>query len=609
MENNTKKIKILVALAETAGDLFLITGTIKGLKKKFPNSNIFVACDPKFNNILEGNPDIRGILPFDESMYDYRAYGKWAMYDNVFDVVFCPAIVTQKIPHNWLNGKYAVALAKLYANACDVDLEPFYIKPVDVSRFNLPEKYITLQAKSGQDPKNYDLMKEVLSRIVGIPIVQLGGPNERINDDVIDLCGQTSFQEAAEIIKGADAHLGLDSVLMHFALHYDVPSVILFGGTLPEAAISHNQLHYSTTLMVVEPENRGPCLTSCHLIECAAKEMGYDKCINNIKPEDVVDKLGKLIGFQYIAPEIPVKLSSYIIVKDGNKYGFPYKECIEAALKVSDEVVVVDGGSKDYTIEDIDAMAQQDSRIKLHIHEWDMDSPTLFGDEKTYARQLCTGDWLLQLDADEIVQEPYPGAIKDIAKRYKSIDVIDLAQVNFYGDEQHIRIEDNCWKWRLSKNKPEIIHGVHGKARQIDMDTMKITMDKNISDACEYINADTLEIINHRPVFSPDFYRIHMTLRQTFLQNPQANNLEHLKSEYVTQLELNNKSFPVVFHYSWADLGRKKANGEFWDKTWHGQKKATHNITEDIHNRVEANATGNGDLIIEYSQHEKLSTL
>ena len=44
---------------------------------------------------------------------------------------------------------------------------------------------------------------------------------------------------------------------------------------------------------------------------------------------------------------------------------------------------------------------------------------------------------------------------------------------------------------------------------------------------------------------------------------------------------------PVIFHYSWLDLERKKLNGEFWDQTYHGKKEITHNTTKNITQRVE----------------------
>jgi len=59
------------------------------------------------------------------------------------------------------------------------------------------------------------------------------------------------------------------------------------------------------------------------------------------------------------------------------------------------------------------------------------------------------------------------------------------------------------------------------------------------------------------------------------------------KEEYIKELEQLIKTDPVVFHYSWFDLDRKKTNGAFWDETYHGRKKATHNRTEDIKDRID----------------------
>jgi hypothetical protein len=54
----------------------------------------------------------------------------------------------------------------------------------------------------------------------------------------------------------------------------------------------------------------------------------------------------------------------------------------------------------------------------------------------------------------------------------------------------------------------------------------------------------------------------------------------------------------LVFHYSWYDLNRKLANGEFWDSTYFGKRKATHNMSSDVHSRVEKNKTGNGEILV-----------
>ena len=223
--------------------------------------------------------------------------------------------------------------------------------------------------------------------------------------------------------------------------------------------------------------------------------------------------------------------------------------------------------------------------LKILQHPWDLDNPTLFGDEKTWARQQCTGNWLIQLDADEIIQEPYCGAIRDVIKRNQSTELIDFPVINFYGDNEHTRIEDHCWKWRLSKNNPNIIHGVHAEARVFDAENMKITMNKsgqNASDGCEFIYADSLKIVPHKAAFPRSFAEVHYIIKQEC-------NFEKYKEKYIEELLNLQKTSIVIYHYSWKDLNRKEKNGEFWDNTYHGKKSCTHNTSKDIKSRIEEN--------------------
>jgi glycosyltransferase involved in cell wall biosynthesis len=274
-----------------------------------------------------------------------------------------------------------------------------------------------------------------------------------------------------------------------------------------------------------------------------------------------------------------------MIIKDGIKYGFPFEESIAAARRVSDEVIVVDGGSTDGTFEKLQQIASVDSvdagialaRIKIEQHEWDMGSPTLFGDEKTFARELCIGTHLIQLDADEIISEPEPGTIRRLIEQNRFDDVLDLPCINFYGDTETVRIEPNFWKWRISKNDPNILHGVHKEARQMDPDTAMITMDKTKSDSCEYIYDDTMEICKHKIAFDAKLIELHEKLKRKMIS----------EEEYLAALNKVIKEGPVIFHYSWLDLERKTSNGSFWDQTFHGKKQATHNTTKDITGRVE----------------------
>ncbi|MFH1412008.1 MAG: glycosyltransferase family 2 protein [Candidatus Omnitrophota bacterium] len=88
------------------------------------------------------------------------------------------------------------------------------------------------------------------------------------------------------------------------------------------------------------------------------------------------------------------RLSVVIIAK--NEEGRIAK-CLDS-LKWVDEVVVVDGMSTDRTSEICEKYG-----AKVIRHEFEGD----FGLERNIGNDNCTGDWILQLDADEIVPEEF----------------------------------------------------------------------------------------------------------------------------------------------------------------------------------------------------------
>lgn len=58
---------------------------------------------------------------------------------------------------------------------------------------------------------------------------------------------------------------------------------------------------------------------------------------------------------------------------------------------VADEVIVVDAGSNDRTVE-----IARSSGAKIHHRDWDN-----YAAQKAFAESLCSGEWLMNIDADE----------------------------------------------------------------------------------------------------------------------------------------------------------------------------------------------------------------
>lgn len=86
-----------------------------------------------------------------------------------------------------------------------------------------------------------------------------------------------------------------------------------------------------------------------------------------------------------------MKISLCMIVKNEEKY---IKMCLENAMKLADEAVIVDTGSTDKTKEIINEV---DGNIKVIDYKWEDD----FSKARNISIENATGEWILMLDADE----------------------------------------------------------------------------------------------------------------------------------------------------------------------------------------------------------------
>jgi glycosyltransferase involved in cell wall biosynthesis len=98
-----------------------------------------------------------------------------------------------------------------------------------------------------------------------------------------------------------------------------------------------------------------------------------------------------------------MSLSCCIITHDE---GDRIERCIRAALRIADEVVIVDSGSTDDTVEKAKSLG-----AKVYFRPWDG-----FGPQKRYAEDCATHDWILNLDADEVLTDELAREIETLMR-------------------------------------------------------------------------------------------------------------------------------------------------------------------------------------------------
>ena len=313
--------------------------------------------------------------------------------------------------------------------------------------------------------------------------------------------------------------------------------------------------------MVIEAKLLGCELYLNNFVQHASEEWFATK--NVVEIEEYLYSARKTFwsATKNIIEKVPT-ISGYTTTYNCISQRYPFEQSIRSMLMFCDEVIVVDGGSSDGTWETLKDMAETFAHLQVHSNPRDWNHPRFAvfdGEQKAFARSLCTKDFCWQMDSDEIVHEEDTSRIIDLTKKFpKGANILALPVVEYWGGYQKVRIDVNPWKWRLSKNLPEITHGIPVQLRVVDSNGQ--TYAQQGTDGCDMISKITGEMLPFVSFYLPE---VHSARMEACRGNPAALNAYH---EWMNNIVTN---VPGVYHFSWFDLERKiKTYKGYWGKHW-----------------------------------------
>ncbi len=258
-------------------------------------------------------------------------------------------------------------------------------------------------------------------------------------------------------------------------------------------------------------------------------------------------------------------LSSYTTVYNCIKNKYPWEEAIKCLLGFSDEVCVIDGGSQDGTWERLKKLSEENESLKIKQCIIDWNRPDFAyesdGRQKARARKMCTGDVCWQSDIDELVVEDDYEKIKVICKAFyeTKLDLLALPLVEYWGDKGKVRVDINPWKWRISKNKDYITHGIPDTHLRVSESGYEYSLKG--SDSCDYINSTTKQRIPFGIIFDIE--------NLNYIRNYALAGNEEMLNLYQKKIEDLIKNIPTIRHYSWYNIENKIHNYKnHWSKFW-----------------------------------------
>ncbi|MFK7735598.1 MAG: glycosyltransferase [Pirellulaceae bacterium] len=171
-----------------------------------------------------------------------------------------------------------------------------------------------------------------------------------------------------------------------------------------------------------------------------------------------------------------MRVAGFTIVRNAIHYDYPIREAILSALPLVDEMVVAVGQGTDGTRELVEAI--DDPKIRIIDTVWDDKLRTggqVLAQQTNLAMSHCDGDWLLYLQADEVLHEADYGRIRDSMERYKDHPTVEGLSFRYHHFRGDYTIRDPLpYRWQVRVVRPGIGVTSHGDACGFRRDGQKL---------------------------------------------------------------------------------------------------------------------------------------
>lgn len=332
-------MNILIIHTAFIGDIALSTPFLRAVSDKYPDADIYYLTTPAGAALLENNPLIKEVIVFDKKGKDkglkgffktvkllrkykfnkafilhrylrssFLGYFSGAGERIGFDVASGSFLYTKKIKYrkdlheidrllsfvNGETGKYKVEIYPSDVNISNIDIiwEKYGIEKQKIIAVAPGSKWYTKMW-----PREYfDELLDKLSNLENVKIILVGGKEDKEielknADKTIDLRGETSLLDLAEILKRTDVLVTNDSSPIHIGSAFEKPFIAaIFGPTVKEFGFTPS----NKKNMVIETEGLEcrPCGMHGH-DKCP---LGHFKCMREITPEKVFEIVVKELG-------------------------------------------------------------------------------------------------------------------------------------------------------------------------------------------------------------------------------------------------------------------------------------------------------------------------
>jgi len=324
-------MRILLIQTSFLGDVILSTPVISGLKKLYPDAELYVMTTPLAAGLLANHPLIQKVIPFEKrgkhrgikglklfskelASYQfskiYSLHRSWRtsllvrMTDVPVRIGFKDAWGSRWAYTNRVNKAGAGEHAVLRYLSLLFDEKPREFFETKLSLFAepmsklsspiqsiLPESYVCLFPGSEWMTKRWQRYRELAQLLIqkGERVLILGSKKEAEENErqmsgipVVHLSGKTSLAETISIVSKAKGVVCNDSMALHMASAFEVPRVSVFCATSPSFGFGPWGAYGK-----VEEVLDLPC-KPCRRHGSQSCPTGTNRCMTGVEPKDVL---------------------------------------------------------------------------------------------------------------------------------------------------------------------------------------------------------------------------------------------------------------------------------------------------------------------------------
>ena len=271
--DKSKIRSILLISLSNVGDVILTFPVIDILKRDIPRAQLSIVVGPKAKSLFWGNPYLKEVYIFDKKQSGLRKLG-WLIslqrkkFDLVVDLrnTVIPFLISaryrtspefRKFPALHMKTKHLNRLRSIFDFETEshrryslfrLESDSRYVDNIVREAMKSHKKIFVVAPGAANQikrwtPEGFARLCDQLIESLKVKIIFVGDKSDVSTVDAVvhlmrrqslNLCGQTTLTQLAEILRRATAAITNDSAVMHLASYLDIPVVAIFGPTDPK---------------------------------------------------------------------------------------------------------------------------------------------------------------------------------------------------------------------------------------------------------------------------------------------------------------------------------------------------------------------------------------